>query len=190
MARTQPFLDWVQKRYWAGCHPAPEERVLWCPTMFLSGLKYKLDKLANSIAMWRTLQPRTSRAEEPLGREPFIAPRGKKNQTWTHKVIHSRAFTWHNHPFPQTHAHPTEGAGVVLTGSTEQFSAFFFFLIKAHQINYGQLHTNPFLSANQDCLTGKRRSHLLYYANWYSKAEKQCRLQHSSDFRLQPEELL
>lgn len=62
------------------------------------------------------------------------------------------------------------------------FGFFPFLYIKESQINCGQLYTNPFLSANQACLMGKRCSHLLHYANWYSKAEEQCRLQHSSDF--------
>lgn len=108
----------------------------------------------------------------------------RKKCTWTHKVIYSQAFTWHTNPFLKSHAH----YHIVCRCSSDWehwalFCFFFYFLhIKESQINCSQLHTNPFLSANQACLMGKRCSHLLHYANWYSKAEEQCRPQHSSDF--------
>lgn len=124
---TQPFLEWVQKRCWAGCHLGTEERMLWCLRMSPSGLKYKLSKMANSIVLWRTLQPRTSWAEELLGSESFIAPRKNKNYTWTHKIAHSHACALHNHLSLQTHTR-THGVGCRCGCDWEHWAISCFFL--------------------------------------------------------------
>lgn len=84
-----------------------------------SGLEYKLDKMANSLALGSTLRLQTSRAEVPLGSD---AP-GEKNA-----LEHTRSSTYVSLRDTPTHAckraHTPEGAHAALTGRVGQFLLF------------------------------------------------------------------
>ena len=87
-----------------------------------SGLKSKLIKMANSIALGRTLQPRTSQAEVPLGSS---APGGAGNAL-EYPRLSSYVPFWGKLTHHCKHAHTPEGANAGLTGSAEPFLLFRF----------------------------------------------------------------
>lgn len=80
-------------------------------------------------------------------------------------------------------------------GAWSNFLLFPFLLIKVHQINCGQLCTNPFLSANQGCLTGQEaRSPTslckLVFKGWRTMQPSVQQWFQAANRRLLPEELL
>jgi hypothetical protein len=120
-----------------------------------SGLKYKLNKMANSIVLGRTLQSRTSRAEEPLGSELFLAPRKKNALQHTTLFTHECLYKTHQPITTNACAHTHHRECItewLLLRALSNFLLFPFILIKARQINCSQLCTNPFFPANQGCL--------------------------------------
>lgn len=98
------------------------------------------------------------------------------------------------HTYHCKHTHTTEGSDASL-GARSNFLLFPFLLIKLHQINCGQLRTNPFLSANQGCLTGQEaRSPTslckLIFKGWRTMQLSVQQWFQAVNMRLLPEELL
>lgn len=89
------------------------------------------------------------------GEWAFFCSQKKKNCIWTHKfTTHMPVHDTPTHHCKHTHI-PQRVQMQLCLGALSNFLLFPILLIKARQINCGQLCTNPSLSANQGCLNGQ-----------------------------------